>query len=39
MEQARTRGVLGLFLMNIGDLWLHRYGDEHHANEQNHQTT
>jgi predicted ATPase len=39
MEQARNRGVLGLFLMNIGDLWLHRYGDEHHANEQNHQTT
>ncbi len=28
MEQARNRGVLGLFLMNIGDLWLHRYGDE-----------
>jgi len=28
MQQARNRGVLGLFLMNIGDLWLHRYGDE-----------
>jgi len=28
MEQARKRGVLGLFLMNIGDLWLHRFGDE-----------
>jgi len=31
MEQARKRGVLGLFLMNIGDLWLHRYGDEQQA--------
>jgi tetratricopeptide (TPR) repeat protein len=31
MEQARNRGVLGLFLMNIGDLWLHRFGDEQQA--------
>ncbi len=31
MQQARKRGVLGLFLMNIGDLWLHRYGDKQQA--------
>ena len=31
MEQARNRGVLGLFLMNIGDLWLHRFGDAQQA--------
>jgi predicted ATPase len=31
MQQAKDKGVLGLFLMNIGDLWLHRYGDEQQA--------
>jgi predicted ATPase len=31
MEQAKKRGVLGLFLMNIGDLWLNRFGDEQQA--------
>ena len=28
MQQARNRGALGLFLMNIGDLWLHRNVDK-----------
>src|SRR5438067_11298627 len=24
MQQARNRGALGLFLINMGDMWLHR---------------
>jgi len=28
MQQARNRGELGILLINIGDIWLHRYGDE-----------
>ncbi len=39
MEQARNRGVLGLFLMYIGDLWLHRYGDEQQATVNYHDSS
>jgi predicted ATPase len=28
MQQARNRGELGILLINIGDIWLHRHGDE-----------
>jgi predicted ATPase len=31
MQQARNRGALGLFLINIGDIWLHVYRDEQQA--------
>ena len=31
MHQARNRGALGLYLINIGDMWLHRLGDEQQA--------
>ena len=31
MQQARDRGALGLLLSNIGDIWLHRLGDEQQA--------
>ena len=31
MQQARNRGALGLFLINMGDMWLHRLGDEQQA--------
>src|SRR5215471_9131384 len=31
MQQARNRGALGLYLINIGDMWLHRLGDEPQA--------
>ncbi len=31
MQQARNRGALVLFLINIGDLWLHRWGDKQQA--------
>jgi len=31
MQQARNRGALGLLLINIGDMWLHRFGDEQQA--------
>jgi predicted ATPase len=30
-QQARNRGRLVLFLMNIGDIWLYRWGDEQQA--------
>src|SRR5205085_2443006 len=28
MQQAHDRGALGLFLINIGDVWLHQYREE-----------
>ena len=31
MQQARNRGALVLFLINIGDIWLHRWGDKQQA--------
>jgi predicted ATPase len=31
MQQARNRGALGLYLITIGDMWLHRYRDEQQA--------
>jgi predicted ATPase len=31
MQQARNRGALGLYLINIGDMWLHRFGDKQQA--------
>jgi predicted ATPase len=31
MQQARNRGALGLYLINIGDMWLHHYRDEPQA--------
>jgi tetratricopeptide (TPR) repeat protein len=31
MQQARHRGALGLYLINIGDMWLHHWGDEPQA--------
>ena len=31
MRQAHNRGALGLFLINMGDIWLHLYGDEQQA--------
>ena len=31
MQQARNRGALGLYLINIGEMWLHRLGDEPQA--------
>jgi predicted ATPase len=31
MQQAKNRGELGIFLINIGDIWLHRYGDAQQA--------
>jgi predicted ATPase len=31
MQQARNRGALGLYLINIGDIWLHHYRDEPQA--------
>jgi predicted ATPase len=31
MQQARNRGALGLFLITIGDMWLHRWRDEQQA--------
>ena len=31
MQQARNRGALVVFLINIGDLWLHRWGDKPQA--------
>ena len=31
MQQARNRGALGMILINIGDMWLHRFGDEQQA--------
>jgi tetratricopeptide (TPR) repeat protein len=31
IQQARNRGALGLFLITIGDMWLHRYRDEQQA--------
>jgi len=31
MQQARNRGALGMILITIGDIWLHRFGDEQQA--------
>jgi tetratricopeptide (TPR) repeat protein len=31
MVQARNRGALVLFLINMGDIWLHRWGDAQQA--------
>jgi len=31
MQRARNRGALVLFLINIGDIWLHRWGDKQQA--------
>src|SRR6266700_3949344 len=31
MQQARNRGALVLFLINIGDIWLHRWGEKQQA--------
>ncbi len=31
MQQARNRGALGLYLINIGDMWLYHYRDEPQA--------
>jgi hypothetical protein len=31
MQQARNQGALVLFLINIGDIWLHRWGDKQQA--------
>jgi predicted ATPase len=31
MQQARNRGALGLFLITIGEMWLHRLGEEQQA--------
>jgi predicted ATPase len=31
MQQARNRGELVLFLINVGDLWLHHFGDKQQA--------
>jgi len=31
IQQARNRGVLGLYLINVGDIWLHHYRDEQQA--------
>ncbi len=31
MQRARNRGALMLFLINIGDIWLHRWGDQQQA--------
>jgi predicted ATPase len=31
MQQVRHRGALGLYLINIGDIWLYRLGDEQQA--------
>jgi tetratricopeptide (TPR) repeat protein len=31
MQQARNRGELVLFLINVGDLWLRHFGDEQQA--------
>jgi len=31
MQHARDRGALGLFLINFGDIWLHRLGEEQQA--------
>jgi predicted ATPase len=31
MQLARDRGALGLYLINIGDIWLHHLGDEQQA--------
>jgi hypothetical protein len=31
MQQARNRGALGLYLITMGDMWLHRLGDEPQA--------
>src|SRR5262249_19464449 len=31
MQQARNRGALVLFLINMGEIWLHRWGDKQQA--------
>jgi predicted ATPase len=31
MQQARNRGAVGMILINIGDLWLHRLADSQQA--------
>jgi predicted ATPase len=31
MQQVRNRGAVVLFLINIGDIWLHRWGDKQQA--------
>jgi predicted ATPase len=31
MQQARNRGAVVLLLINIGDIWLHRWGNEQQA--------
>ena len=31
MQQARNRGAVGMILITIGDMWLHRLGDEQQA--------
>src|SRR6266516_587290 len=31
IQQARNRGALVLFLINIGDIWLHRWGEKQQA--------
>src|SRR5262249_34035609 len=31
MQQARSRGAVVLFLINMGDIWLHRWGDKQQA--------
>jgi tetratricopeptide (TPR) repeat protein len=31
MQQARNRGALGMILITIGDIWLHRWGDKQQA--------
>ncbi|HEX6551855.1 MAG TPA: DUF4062 domain-containing protein [Ktedonobacteraceae bacterium] len=31
LRASRGRGRLGIILINIGDVWLHQYGDEQHA--------
>jgi tetratricopeptide (TPR) repeat protein len=31
MQQARNRGALVLFLINMGEIWLHSFGDEQQA--------
>jgi predicted ATPase len=31
MQQARNRGPLGMILINIGDIWLHHWGDKQQA--------
>jgi hypothetical protein len=31
MQQARNRGALVLFLINMGEIWLHSFGDKQQA--------